>query len=190
MRCTISSRRDLPTWLAVVLSLSYPAVVYLAHRSWSPRVLALVLVFLVAVWWLRPRVVPVRWGLIWGALLLAVLAIGLEDTLPLKLYPVLVNAVLLVVFAASLRFPPPVVERIARLRDPDLPPEAVKYTRKVTQVWCVFFTGNGLLALWTVLWGSEQVWFWYNGVIAYLLIGGLFAGEWCVRRRLMRAQHG
>ena len=32
------------------------------------------------------------------------------------------------------------IERIARLQHPDLPPEGVVYTRRVTQIWCVFFS--------------------------------------------------
>src|SRR5215831_7157009 len=51
---------------------------------------------------------------------------------PLRLYPVLMNVVLLGVFAASLRRGPSVVERLARMREPDLPPRAVAYTRRVT----------------------------------------------------------
>jgi uncharacterized membrane protein len=37
---------------------------------------------------------------------------------------------------------------------------------------------------------SARAWFWYNGVIAYLLIGTLFAGEWLIRRRLLEKQRG
>ena len=55
--------------------------------------------------------------------------------------------VMLAVFAVSLRFPPSAVERIARLSDPDLPPQGVAYTRRVTQVWCGFFVFNGAAAL-------------------------------------------
>jgi hypothetical protein len=40
--------------------------------------------------------------------------------LPLKLYPVLVNAVLLSVFAYSLISPPSMIERFARIRKPNL----------------------------------------------------------------------
>jgi uncharacterized membrane protein len=82
------------------------------------------------------------------------------------------------------------VERIARFREPALPQEAVKYTRRVTQVWCLFFLGNGLIALWTAIWQSARAWFWYNGVIAYLLIGALFAGEWLIRHRMLEKQRG
>ena len=126
-----------------------------------------------------------------GAGLLAALATWFNDALPLKLYPALVNAVMLVVFAISLRFPPSAVERLARLGDPDLPPEGVLYTRRVTQVWCGFFIVNGILALVTALWASDRVWAIYNGLLAYGLMGLLFGGEWLVRQRVMAThRHG
>ena len=31
------------------------------------------------------------------------------------------------------------IERFARIREPNLSMQAVSYTRRVTQVWCVFF---------------------------------------------------
>jgi uncharacterized membrane protein len=109
----------------------------------------------------------------------------------LKLYPALVNAVMLAVFAVSLRFPPSAVERIARLSDPHLPPQGVAYTRRVTQVWCGFFVLNGVAALATALWASDQVWAFYNGLLAYVLMGALFGGEWLIRQRVMAAhRHG
>ena len=46
---------------------------------------------------------------------------------------------------------------------------------------------NALTALWTAVWGSDDVWFYYNGIIAYLLAGLMFAGEWFLRRRVLRA---
>ncbi len=116
--------------------------------------------------------------------LAGIAALG-DHALPLKLYPVLVNAALLTVFGLSLVHPPTAIERLARLGDPNLPPEAVRYTRRVTQVWCAFFVLNGGLAAATALWASDALWTLYNGLIAYLLIGLLFAGEWLVRRRVM-----
>ncbi|HEV2607375.1 MAG TPA: hypothetical protein VGT79_05280, partial [Xanthomonadaceae bacterium] len=109
----------------------------------------------------------------------------------LKLYPVLVSGVMLVVFGLSLRHPPTAIERIARLHDPQLPPEAVAYTRKVTEVWCFFFIANGGISLATAIWATDRVWAIYNGLISYVLMGILFAGEWLVRHRLRsRNQHG
>jgi uncharacterized membrane protein len=101
----------------------------------------------------------------------------------LRLYPVLVNAGMLELFAWSLHSPPSLVERLARLQHPDLPPEGVRYTKRVTLVWCLFFIINGGIALITALWGSMAVWTLYNGLIAYLLMGILFAGEYIVRKR-------
>jgi uncharacterized membrane protein len=178
---------DIVNGLGAVLSVGFPALVYFGRDRLSPQVLALVLVLIV---WFRKKIAfgmrPSPW-LVAGGLLLAFLALGRNDVLPLKLYPVLVNVALLAIFAASLWYPPPVAERIARLGYPDLPIEIVTYTRKVTQAWCVFFGANALTALWTAVWGSDGVWFYYNGIIAYLLAGLMFTGEWLLRRRLLRS---
>lgn len=103
-------------------------------------------------------------------------------------YPVVVNMVMLVIFGASLWRGMPLVERIARLREPELPPEGVVYTRRVTQVWCGFFIGNGAMALLTCLHGDMRLWTLWNGGIAYLLMGGLMAGEWLVRLRVIKRE--
>ena len=101
-------------------------------------------------------------------------------------YPVVVSLGLLVLFAGSLYKGMPMVERIARLQDPDLPAQAVAYTRKVTQVWCCFFLLNSSIALATCLYGDMKVWGVYNGVISYVLLGTLMAGEWLVRKKVQR----
>ncbi|MDB5767291.1 MAG: hypothetical protein JWQ61_2105 [Collimonas fungivorans] len=174
-------RRFLPTVVSVLLTLLYPLAIWLGHGRVEPRLLALLLVLAAASrlpalklsrasrWWLA------------GALLLAALAIWNNALLPLKLYPVLVNLGMLAVFGYSLHAPPSVIERMARLSDPALPAYAVAYTRRVTQVWCGFFVVNGMLALLTAIWASAAVWSLYNGVLAYVLMGCLFAGEYLVR---------
>ena len=173
--------------LLVVLSLAYPMLVYAMLDQFEPRALAALPCALAAMRALATRERVWLWAAAaTGAL--ALWALWANATLPLKLYPVLVNAALLFAFGLSLRFGPPVVERLARLRDPDLPARAVSYTRRVTQAWCVFFIANGLLALATALWASDAVWALYNGAIAYGLIGLMFAVEWLVRQRVMR--HG
>ena len=129
-----------------------------------------------------------RWSAA-GALLLATGAVWGNAMLPLQLYPVLVNLGLLAAFAHSLRGPQSMVERFARLREPDLPPAAVAYTRTVTKVWCGFFAVNGSIALATALWATPAVWSLYNGVIAYGLMGVLFGAEYLVRLRFKRLHH-
>jgi len=116
-----------------------------------------------------------------GTILLALWAYWSGALLPLRFYPVLVNVAFLTVFAYSLIVPPSTIERLARLQGPNLPPAAIAYTRKVTQVWCGFFVLNGAIALYTALFSSMALWSFYNGFLAYLLMGILFAGEYCAR---------
>jgi len=172
--------------LGVVLALCYPALVFFGSRYLHPAWLALALLPLAL---LRGRGQPGRWLLLAAVLTLSAAAVALQSHVPLKLYPVVMNLFFLVLFAGSLSAPQTAVERLARLRDPDLPPRAVAYTRRVTQAWSVFFLCNGAIALATVLSGSDAAWFWYNGAIAYALIGAMFVVEWLCRRRVMRAAH-
>ena len=176
--------------LVLALTAAYPLLVFASLGHVEPRYLALLLLVLGL---LRMTVsgsgtVQARW-IVAAALLLAGATALLNQSLPLKLYPVLVNVAMFAVFALSLVRGPSVVERLARLTDPHLPPEAVAYTRRVTQVWCGFFVLNGSIALVTALWASERIWALYNGLIAYGLMGVLMGGEWLLRRRV-RARMG
>ncbi|HBT4960022.1 DNA gyrase subunit B [Klebsiella quasipneumoniae] len=104
----------------------------------------------------------------------------------LLFHPVVVNSVMLAVFGGSLWSTMPIIERLARLREPDLPERAVRYTRRVTQIWCAFFIINGGIALFTALYGDLSLWTAWNGMISYLLMGTLMAGEWLVRQRVIK----
>ncbi|WP_148253033.1 COG4648 family protein [Aidingimonas lacisalsi] len=173
------------TFVATLLMLIWPLTVV----SLTPSVGAwLPLTFVVAIlWWRLP---PGRryWGagLALGAALLVTL--GHADS-GVRAWPVIVNAGLCCVFAWSLRHPPSLIERIARRQDPELSASGVRYTRRVTQVWCVFFSINGVVALWTAVYADLASWALYNGGIAYGLCALLFAIEWCIRQRV-RARQG
>jgi uncharacterized membrane protein len=104
----------------------------------------------------------------------------------LRWYPVLLNGLLLALFGLSLKFGPPLIERLARLTEPQLPEVAVRYTRTVTQVWAGFFLANGLVVVALNIWAPLSWWTLYTGLIAYGLMGLLFAGEWLVRQRVRR----
>ena len=181
---------QLLTVLTVLITLLYPLVLWLGNGQVEPRLLAGLL--LLAALTRVPALRGSRFAWLWlgGALLLAALTLWGNAMLPLKLYPVLVNAAMLGLFGASLLTPQSLVERLARLREPEFPVAAIAYTRRVTQVWCGFFIFNGMAALGTALWASQAIWSLYNGVIAYLLMGLLFGGEYLVRVRFKRRQHG
>jgi uncharacterized membrane protein len=178
------------TLVMMVITLIYPLAVWLGQGQIEPRFLAglLVLAGLTRVQTLKIGQVG-RWWL-GGTLLLFVLAVWSNVLLPLKLYPVLVNAVLLSVFIYSLIYRPSMIERFARIHEPNLPTWAIHYTRRVTQVWCVFFAANGAIALMTALWASPATWTLYNGLIAYVMMGILFASEYVVRWHLKRQMNG
>lgn len=169
----------------VVLTVLYPLGVYLAMGRVAPQWLAVLLVLLAVL-----RAVATRqrywWAVALGAAVLALASWWRADALAVKLYPVLVNAVLLAVFGWSLRCPPSVVERLARLQTPDLPAAAVGYTARVTALWCSFFVLNGTVAAYTALYSSDATWALYNGLLAYVAMGVLMAGEWLVRQHVQR----
>lgn len=175
--------------LTVLLTLVYPLAIWLGHDRIEPRWLAGLLLLTVATRLPTLKVgAAARWTAA-GALVLVACAVATNAVLPLKLYPVLVNAAMLAAFGASLVAGPSMIERLARLREPDLPPAGVRYTRRVTQAWCVFFVVNGSIALATALFASEALWSLYNGVIAYLLMGAMFGGEYLLRLRFKRLHH-
>ena len=173
-------------------ALFYPFLVYWGLSRFSPRFTACLLLAVFGIRFLlgraRAGAVPLR------PLLPLVLVVILTSTLvlifnrhDLILYnPVLINAVLLLTFAHTLKFPPAMIERFARVWEPEMPPEAVPYCRKVTVVWCVFFAVNGAVALWTALLGDLPLWTLYNGLISYGLMGIVFATEWVVRQVVRR----
>lgn len=121
-----------------------------------------------------------------GAIALALVSMWRGSAGAMLYYPVLMNAAMLLLFGSSLVFPPTIVERIARFRHPHLPEQATPYLRRVTVAWCIFFVGNGAVALYTATFASFDTWALYNGLIAYVLIGAMFAGELLTRRRAMR----
>lgn len=113
------------------------------------------------------------------------LSLILKDHAWLKLYPVGMSLGALLIFALTLLKPPSMIERFARLLEPDLPESGVQWTRKVTIVWCIFFSLNASMALLTVF-ASTQLWVIYNGFISYVLMGILLLGEFILRKRHQR----
>ncbi|SUB84261.1 Predicted membrane protein [Pragia fontium] len=177
------------TALAVI---GYPFAVYFGLSYWGTSVLAPLLVVLFAsrLVLARGKIKQLSWLMKAFALLGILLALAswlLKQNHWLLYYPVVVSLLLLGLFGQSLFRPPSIVERLARLTEPDLPPAGVRYTRRVTQVWCLFFIINGSIALFTCLYDDIRLWTLYNGAISYFLMGILMGTEWIIRKRL---RHG
>jgi uncharacterized membrane protein len=173
--------------ITAVTTIIYPFLVYFALDHVEPRLPALLLAALLFLRWRqgKPAVAGGGLALLWllGAAFLAVAAVMNREAWLLA-YPILVNAAFLALFAYSLYRPPSVVERLARLQEPNLSPAGVTYTRRVTQVWCGFFLVNGFISFLTLWHGDRFLWSLYNGFLAYLLMGTLMISEWILRRRL------
>ena len=168
----------------LLAGLAYPFAVYYGLGHLSPQFFA---ILLGSLWLARMLCSAERPGNRWlalGALAFCVLLGVVGDAHLLRWYPVLISLMLLALFGLSLRYGPPLVERLARLREPELPAVAIRYTRHVTVVWAIFFLCNGLLAAALTLWAPLSWWTLYNGLLSYLLMGLLFIGEWLLRQRV------
>ena len=192
----MASTRTLAGWFSVVVAgvlVLYPILVYVGIDRFGPSAIA---VLLMAMCVLRLLVLCVRrdWSfaarqtalITAGGMLLAAASLLLGRADAMLYYPVFVNASLCFLFSWSLVSPPSAIERIARLREPDLPPAGVRYTRRVTIVWIIFFVVNGSIALYTATLTPLATWALYNGFIAYLLIGAVFGVEFLVRSIVLR----
>ncbi|VCU71369.1 hypothetical protein PIGHUM_03452 [Pigmentiphaga humi] len=174
--------------VSLAAGMAYPFWVYAVQGRVEP---AWIMLPLSALWLLRTLLArPEEPGgrLLPAAALAGCIALSCSDAqLSLRAYPVLVSLFMLAIFGGSLRYGPPVIERLARLREPELPEQGVRYTRRVTQVWCVFFLLNAGVAAALALWAPWSWWTLYTGGISYALIGALLVGERALRPFLLRA---
>ncbi|MBX3479395.1 MAG: hypothetical protein KF842_03275 [Caulobacter sp.] len=175
-----------------VITVLYPFIALIAVRTVGPAIVvgALCVLLLVRTFFGVGRGIPLGVAL---APLAVALLMGLmmlwDAHRAVRFYPVFMSGAMLAAFAASLVKGPSMIERLARVAEPDMPASGVIYTRKVTMVWCLFLGLNGLVALWTALYASLEVWTAYNGFISYVLMGALLGGEFLVRR-IIRGREG
>ncbi|MBD9464836.1 hypothetical protein [Pseudomonas sp. Pdm06] len=168
----------------LLAGLLYPFAVYFGMEHFAPWQFGLLLGSL---WLARALLGNGGAGSRWmatTAIVFCVLLALFDSPLLLRWYPVLISGFMLGLFALSLKYGPPMIERLARLREPQLPAKAVVYTRQVTVAWSVFFLCNGLLAAALTLWAPLSWWMLYTGLISYGLMGLLFAIEWLIRQRV------
>ena len=187
---TWSVPKRIATILLAILGIIYPVLVYFGLSVFSPQFILIGLLIVVLL-----RAVTFAVQKRYGPAGLAVLVAGIvaagglaSELLAIRFYPVIVSLTMGAVFTVTLFTDRPMVERLARLKMPDLDDYSIAYTRKLTKVWIGFFAVNAMIATWTALYASMEIWTLYNGFLSYLLIGILFIGEWPVRR-ILRARH-
>lgn len=179
--------------ISQVLFALYPLLIFAALQFLDPRSVALLVLAALALRYRRHTVrilagfSAAQFVALGMAPLLGLAVLATNSELLLRLYPAAISASMLILFGVTLVHPPTMVERFARLQEQELSPASVRYTRRVTLAWCAFFVLNGATAAYTAVFASRELWALYNGVIAYLLMGTLFAGERLLRRRLLPA---
>lgn len=182
-------RPDLPSAVLAGLSILFPVIAIVAVHTVGPGAAVVAMAVLLIARLALPvlRGVPVSLSLALLPVLIAVLAVaGFDKALSIRLYPVFMNAAMLAVFAVTLWKPPSMIERFARIAEPNLPPSGVRYTRSVTWIWVGFFLLNGTIALWSAMQPGWAAWTYYNGFISYAAAGALFVGEYLVRHSIIR----
>jgi uncharacterized membrane protein len=182
-----------PVRIGPALFALYPLLIFGGLQFLDPRTVALLVLAGLALRYRRhaARLLSGFSGAQFAALgippLLGVAVLATNSETLLRLYPAAVSASMLILFGVTLLYPPSMVERFARFREEALSEESVRYTRRVTQAWCLFFIVNGAIAAYTAAFASREAWVLYNGVFAYVLMGSLFAGERLIRRRVLPA---
>ncbi len=183
-------------WLFLGVALAYPLLVYAGLHWLDPRLIwvfvgGLALLRLASA---RDRIFRESRALVIPALgalaILFLLAARSNDQRYLFLLPALINAALLVTFAASLWKKPPIIETFARLQAGELSNDEVGYCRVVTRVGGVFFALNCAAIVWLALAGTPAQWAAYTGLFSYLLVGILFSAEYVYRHYRFRRYIG
>jgi uncharacterized membrane protein len=187
--------RRLAGGLQVAFTLAYPLIVWLAFTRLETRAVGVLLLAL----YLISSLLRARGSLsdLWSvarqhAPLVGLVLVGVAtgQRTVLLLVPVVVSLYLLWTFAASLSKGPPMVERFARIVEEDLPDFCVPYCRKVTIVWCAFLAANALVAGLLAFFAPLEWWALYAGLVFYVLMGALLAGEFVVRKLWFRHYGG
>lgn len=170
--------------LLIALGLAYPLLAYFGHAAVSPATFILATLALIAIrhvfaqpgpFTLSPPTILIAGG--------ALIVLSLADQrLAALAYPSLISFAFASAFGLSLWRRPSLIERFARLRQPDLPDAAKCYCARVTLLWTAWLLANGLIAAALAFSRRMELWLLWTSLINYLLSGALLGGEWLFRR--------
>ena len=171
----------------VVLLALYPFIIYFGLRILPASFFGLILAILLLLrfGFIRPEERATALPVVGILLAYAGASAVTGSTKMLLYYPVLVNSILFVLFAGSLRTKEPLLLRIVRARGVTINAHMPRYLTRLTAIWAGFFVINGMIAVWTTT-ASMEVWTIYNGMISYVLIAILALCELVFRRHYKR----
>ncbi|MDU8924499.1 hypothetical protein RYD26_06180 [Pasteurellaceae bacterium LIM206] len=166
--------------LFLIFSLAYPFAVYFGQSFFSFRNLMsmMLLLWLLRGWVLKKSNQKIINYVVCTFFIIALFA---NNEKMAYWYPVVINGLFFCIFWISLFSRQNIIEKIARVKQPDLPPKGVIYTRKIVKLWLVFFVVNASISI-LLIYVDLDFWIVYTGIISYLLMGILLAGEWLYRK--------
>ena len=154
------------------------------HPQWMPGITAIVASVILAA--SLATASSVRMRMLLAAAMLAIAAAWYRSpALLLFLPPAAINVALGIFFAATLRDGrEPRIARYARMeRGGDaLPADLVRYARRLTCVWSVYFFTAAAAGLLLAALAPLAVWSAFTNVVSYVLVALLFIGEHAFRR--------
>jgi uncharacterized membrane protein len=172
--------------LDVAIWILYPLIVFCGLTYFDVRLTAIVLLlfagrrFIVLLFSHRStsRIVLIQ------ATLMATIIAGAAasgSAFVLRITPFAVSLTFIAMFALSLRSTP-LIERFARLQEPDLSPEKLVYCRNLTKFWIGILALNSALLLFASLCQNEALWAILVGPVSYGMLGMVFAVEYPFRK--------
>lgn len=169
-------------FFGIVFTILYPFVVFFALKSHiALRAMALFLLCMAGISFIRNKN-------IWIFICVLLLCLGLivcNQGIFLKLYPVIMNISVCLMFALSLR-DTPLIEKFAKKMEYILDTQQKQYTKKLTLIWAVFMGMLAIISAITVFL-SNEIWVIFNGLISYILIAIMIGVEFIVRKKVMNA---
>ena len=116
-------------------------------------------------------------------LLLCAYSLVQNSAIALFLPPVLISATLLWLFARTLRSGrEALITRFARTVFKEQDPQVLRYTRRVTQLWSLFFIAMLMETILLALFAPLEIWSLFANILNYLFIALLFLLEFGYRR--------
>ncbi len=181
-----------PLWLLLgALTVTYPLLVYWGLQKFEPRYLGLSVII---VYFLRlvivSRKMKARVMAFCAAIAIAAVVWLLNSETLLVLFPVVMSAVMFIVFLHSIIQPPTLPARMAMKVHGELSEHVIRYTNGVTWFWLGFFLINGSIACYTAFFASREIWTLYNGLLSYIFMGVLFGGELLYRNLVFKRKYG
>lgn len=172
----------------VILACAYPFFVLMGIRHVSPAVMAAGLILLsIGKLLLSKRNTDARDMFFFTFLIIYSIFVAVTNrSWALLYYPVVMNFGMAMLFIMTLRDDESMIEKFARMAGKIITKNAKIYTRKLTCVWALILSINGLFAGMLAHYAPIKIWALYNGAVVYAVFALIFIGEFFYRQHYIK----